>query len=65
MAAEGPKKQRIREFALAAGLSLVAALAFYFSTKPILQHFDYTARVALALLDGHVGHRESAAFLAE
>jgi hypothetical protein len=49
------KKETIREFTLAAALSLVAALAFYFSTKPAHQHFDYTARVALALLDGHVG----------
>jgi hypothetical protein len=55
MAAEVPKQERIREFGVAAGLSLVAALAFYFSTKPILQHFDYTARIALALMNGHVG----------
>jgi hypothetical protein len=55
MATEVPKKERIREFGNAAGLSLVAALAFYFSTKPILQHFDYTARIALALIDGHLG----------
>jgi hypothetical protein len=55
MAAEVPKKERIREFGIAAGLALVATLAFYFSTKPILQHFDYTARIALALIDGHLG----------
>jgi hypothetical protein len=55
MAAEGPKKERIREFGVAAGLSLVATLAFYFSTKPILQHFDYTSRIASALINGHVG----------
>jgi len=55
MAAEVPKKERIRELGIAAGLALVAALAFYFSTKPILQHFDYTARIALALMDGHLG----------
>jgi hypothetical protein len=55
IAAELPKKESIREFALAAGLFVVAALAFYFSTKPGHQHFDYTARVASALLDGHVG----------
>jgi hypothetical protein len=55
MAAGVPKKERIREFGIAAGLSLVAALASYFSTKPILQHFDYTARIALALIDGHLG----------
>ena len=55
MAAGVPKKERIREFGIAAGLSLVAALASYFSTKPMLQHFDYTARIALALMDGHLG----------
>jgi len=55
IAAQLPKKESIREFALAAGLFVVAALAFYFSTKPAHQHFDYTARVALALLNGHVG----------
>jgi hypothetical protein len=57
MAAEVSKKQRIREFGVAAGLALVAVLAFYFSTKPTLQHFDYTARIALALMDGHLGIR--------
>jgi hypothetical protein len=55
IAARLPKKESIREFALAAGLFVVAVLAFYFSTKPAHQHFDYTVRVALALLDGHVG----------
>jgi hypothetical protein len=55
IAAQLSKKESIRELALAAGLFVVAALAFYFSTKPAHQHFDYTARVALALLDRHVG----------
>jgi len=55
MGTEVPKKERIREFGVAVGLSLVAALVFYFSTKPKLQHFDYTARIALALIDGHLG----------
>jgi hypothetical protein len=55
IAAQLPKKESSRELALAAGLFVVAALAFYFSTKPAHQHFDYTARVALTLLDGHVG----------
>jgi len=55
MAAQVGKKERIRELGIAAGLSLAAALAFYFSTKPMLQHFDYTARIALALIDGHLG----------
>ena len=55
MTANVAKNKRIREFGIAAGLSLVAALVFYFSTKPKLQHFDYTARIALALMDGHLG----------
>lgn len=55
IAAQLLKKESIREFALAAGLFVIAALAFYLSTKPAHQHFDYTARVALALLNGHVG----------
>jgi hypothetical protein len=49
------KKVNPRELTLAAGLFLVAALAFYFSTKPGHQHFDYTPRIASALLDGHLG----------
>ena len=49
------KWANIREFGSAIALSLVAALAFYFSTKSGHQHFDYTARIALALLDGHIG----------
>jgi hypothetical protein len=55
MATEVLKKEMIREFGVAAGLSLLAAIAFYFSIKPTLQHFDYTARIALALMDGHLG----------
>jgi hypothetical protein len=55
MAAEVSRKTTIREFGIAAGLSLAAALAFYFSVKPTLEHFDYTARIASALLDGHLG----------
>ena len=49
------KWNNVRELGLAIALSVVAALAFYFSTKPAHQHFDYTARIALALLNGHVG----------
>src|SRR4029450_8637366 len=55
MAADAAKKPMIREFGVAVGLSLVAAIAFYFSTKPILQHLDYPPRIALALMDGHLG----------
>ena len=53
--AEVSQKKRIRGLGIAVGLSLIAALVFYFSTKPKLQHFDYTARIALALMDGHLG----------
>jgi hypothetical protein len=55
IAPQVPDKQSIRELAVALGLCLVAALAFYFSIKPAHQHFDYTSRIALALLNGHVG----------
>jgi hypothetical protein len=40
---------------LAAGLSLFAAIAFYFTTKATLNNFDYTGRIASALLHGHLG----------
>ena len=46
---------RLKEFWLAAGASLFAALVFYFSTKATQQHFDYTGRIALALIHGHLG----------
>lgn len=66
IAARLSKRERIREFSVAVGLFLVAALAFYFSTKPSHKHFDYTARIALALLDGHVGlHNRPASWLNE
>src|SRR6266567_626300 len=44
-----------KDFWLATGLSLLAALVFYFTTKPTMEHFDYTVRVALAFLRGHLG----------
>jgi hypothetical protein len=49
------RKENRREFALAAVIALAAALVFYVSTKPIFQHLDYTARIALALINGHLG----------
>src|SRR5712691_7727079 len=39
-------------------LSIFAFLAFYLSTKPQHQVFDYTYRVAGAFLNGHVGFSE-------
>src|SRR6266480_375682 len=47
-----------REFWTAAGLSLFAAIAFYFSTKATLHDLDYTNQIALALLHGHLGLQE-------
>src|SRR5947207_4922328 len=44
-----------KDFWLATGLSLFAALVFYFTTKPAMEHFGYTGRIALALLRGHLG----------
>jgi hypothetical protein len=46
---------KTKDFWLATGLSLLAALVFYFTTKPVMDHFDYTGRIALALLHGHLG----------
>jgi len=40
---------------LAAGLSLFAAVVFYFTTKATLNNFDYTGQIASALLHGHLG----------
>jgi hypothetical protein len=47
-----------REFWTAAGLSLFAAIAFYFSTKATLQDLDYTNQIASALLHGQLGLQE-------
>lgn len=47
-----------RDLWLALGLSLFAAIAFYFSTKATLHDLDYTGQIASALLHGHVGLRE-------
>jgi MFS family permease len=58
MAAEEAKKQKKRELGIAVGLSLCAAIAFYFSTKATLHDLDYTSQIASALLHGHVGLRE-------
>jgi len=46
------------EFWTAAGLSLFAATAFYFSTKATLHDLDYTSQIASALLHGHLGLQE-------
>ena len=36
-------------------LAVVAAFVFYLSTKATQPHFDYTYRIAGALLNGHLG----------
>src|SRR5256885_11817523 len=49
-----------RDVWVASALALVALLFFYFSIKATQQHFDYTARIASALLQGDVGLRKPA-----
>ena len=58
MDAEAPQKPITRDVWVAIGLSLVAALAFYFSTNPTLHDLDYTLEIASALLRGDLGLRE-------
>ena len=50
---------------VAIGLGLVAAVAFYLTTRPIMAHMDYTNRLALALLDGRMGIDEHPSWLNE
>jgi hypothetical protein len=58
LAAEVLKKESTRDFWVAMALSVLAALAFYFSTNPTLRDLDYTAEIAGALLRGDLGLRE-------
>jgi len=51
---------RHRDVWVGSVLALVALLLFYFSIKATQQHFDYTARIASALLQGDVGLRQPA-----
>jgi hypothetical protein len=55
--AERPEKSR--EFQIALALSVLAAIAFYFSTKATLHDLDYTGQIASALLQGQLGLRET------
>ena len=57
MDAEAPKEPIARDVWVAIGLSLAAALAFYFSTNPTLHDLDYTLEIASALLRGDLGLR--------
>ena len=45
---------------VASALALVTLLLFYFSTKATQWHFDYTSRIASALLQGDLGLRQPA-----
>ena len=58
MEAEVSKKPSRQDLWVAIGLSLAAALAFYFSTKPTLKDLDYTLEIASAFLGGDLGLRE-------
>jgi hypothetical protein len=44
-----------RELLFAVGLSAFAGVVFFFTTKATMHDFDYTARIASALLHGHLG----------
>jgi hypothetical protein len=46
------------EVLIAVGVSLFAAVAFYFSTTPRLRDLDYTVEIASAFLRGDLGLRE-------
>ena len=52
------KAHNSRDLWFALGLSLFAAIAFYFSTKATLHDLDYTNQIASALLHGHLGLQE-------
>ena len=52
------KSDSSRKFSVAIAVSLVAAIAFYFSTKATLHDLDYTNQIASALLHGQLGLQE-------
>jgi hypothetical protein len=52
------RRDTVRQFWIAVGLSLFAALAFYFSTNATLRDLDYTSQIASGFLSGHLGLRE-------
>src|SRR6059058_2007867 len=51
---------RRRDLWVASALALVTLLFFYFSIKATQRHFDYTSRIASALLQGDLGLRQPA-----
>jgi hypothetical protein len=52
------KARNSRDLWIALGVSLFAAIAFYFSTKATLHDLDYTNQIASVLLHGQLGLRE-------
>jgi hypothetical protein len=58
VADELQKPGNSREFWIAIGVSLFAAIAFYFSTKATLHDLDYTSQIGSVLLHGQLGLRE-------
>ena len=58
MDAETSKKPGRYESWVAVAISLLAAIAFYFSTNPTLHDLDYTFQIASAFLRGDLGLRE-------
>jgi len=44
-----------KDFWLAIGLSILAAIIFFFTARATMHDFDYTGRIASALLHGHLG----------
>jgi hypothetical protein len=57
-AGESLERNKIPEFSVALAVSLIAAIAFYFSTKATLHDLDYTNQIASALLHGQLGLQE-------
>jgi hypothetical protein len=58
MADELPKPGDSLDVWVAVGVSLFAAIAFYFSTNATLHDLDYTSQIASALLHGQLGLQE-------
>jgi hypothetical protein len=52
------KARNSRDLWIALGVSLFAAIAFYFSTRATLHDLDYTNQIASVLLHGQLGLRE-------
>jgi len=59
MADELPKPSDSRDVSVAIGVSLFAAIAFYFSTNATLHDLDYTSQIASAFLHGQLGLHET------